>query len=44
MNVIVIMADSWRVDHVGCYGNEWIQTRIRIDSQRRVASSIWHSP
>ncbi len=26
MNVIVIMADSWRVDHLGCYGNNWIQT------------------
>ena len=26
MNVIVIMADSLRVDHLGCYGNEWIQT------------------
>ena len=26
MNVIIIMADSWRVDHIGYYGNEWIQT------------------
>lgn len=26
MNVIVIMADSWRFDYLGCYGNTWIQT------------------
>lgn len=26
MNTIVIMADSWRFDYLGCYGNEWIQT------------------
>lgn len=26
MNVIVVIADSLRVDHLGCYGNEWIQT------------------
>ena len=26
MNVIVIMADSWRFDYLGCYGNEWIKT------------------
>ncbi len=26
MNVIVIMNDSFRRDHLGCYGNEWIQT------------------
>jgi arylsulfatase A-like enzyme len=26
MNVIVIMADSLRVDHLGCYGNDWIRT------------------
>ena len=26
MNVIVIMADSWRFDYLGCYGNNWIQT------------------
>ena len=26
MNVIVIIADSLRVDHLGCYGNPWIRT------------------
>ena len=26
MNTIVIMADSWRFDYLGCYGNNWIQT------------------
>ncbi|HIE52637.1 MAG TPA: sulfatase [Armatimonadetes bacterium] len=26
MNVIVIVADSLRIDHLGCYGNAWIQT------------------
>ncbi len=26
MNVIVIMNDSWRIDHLGCYGNKWIKT------------------
>jgi len=26
MNVIVIMLDSLRKDHLGCYGNRWIKT------------------
>ena len=26
MNVIGIMLDSLRADHVGCYGNDWIET------------------
>jgi len=26
MNVIVIVADSLRQDHLGCYGNSWIRT------------------
>ncbi|MHA2204157.1 MAG: sulfatase-like hydrolase/transferase, partial [Candidatus Hodarchaeales archaeon] len=26
MNVIVIMLDSFRKDHLGCYGNRWINT------------------
>jgi arylsulfatase A-like enzyme len=26
MNVIFIINDSLRMDHLGCYGNEWIQT------------------
>lgn len=26
MNVIVIVADSFRKDHVGCYGNDWVET------------------
>lgn len=26
MNVIIIMIDSLRYDHVGCFGNDWIKT------------------
>ena len=26
MNVVLIVIDSLRADHVGCYGNNWIQT------------------
>ena len=26
MNVILIMSDSFRSDHLGCYGNDWIKT------------------
>jgi arylsulfatase A-like enzyme len=26
MNVIVLVADSFRADHLGCYGNKWIRT------------------
>ena len=26
MNVILLVIDSLRKDHVGCYGNDWIQT------------------
>jgi len=26
MNVIVVMLDSLRADHLGCYGNTWIRT------------------
>ncbi len=26
LNVVLIMLDSLRRDHVGCYGNEWIKT------------------
>ncbi|MDH7570100.1 MAG: sulfatase-like hydrolase/transferase, partial [Armatimonadota bacterium] len=26
MNVIVVVTDSLRRDHLGCYGNRWIQT------------------
>lgn len=26
MNVVVIVADSLRQDHLGCYGNSWIKT------------------
>ena len=26
MNLIVISTDTWRADHLGCYGNDWIQT------------------
>ncbi|NCO96108.1 MAG: sulfatase-like hydrolase/transferase, partial [Armatimonadetes bacterium] len=31
MNVIVIVADSLRYDHVGCCGNTWIETP-RLDA------------
>jgi arylsulfatase A-like enzyme len=26
MNCVLIIVDSWRQDHCGCYGNEWIHT------------------
>jgi arylsulfatase A-like enzyme len=26
MNLILIIADTFRADHLGCYGNEWIKT------------------
>jgi arylsulfatase A-like enzyme len=26
MNLVLIILDSWRQDHCGCYGNEWIHT------------------
>lgn len=26
MNVILLMEDSFRKDHLGCYGNQWIKT------------------
>ncbi|UCC69531.1 MAG: sulfatase [Armatimonadota bacterium] len=26
MNCVLIIVDSWRMDHCGCYGNEWIRT------------------
>jgi arylsulfatase A-like enzyme len=26
MNCVLIIVDSWRKDHCGCYGNEWIST------------------
>ena len=26
LNLIVISSDTWRADHLGCYGNSWIET------------------
>nr|MDO8133289.1 sulfatase-like hydrolase/transferase [Candidatus Njordarchaeum guaymaensis] len=26
MNVVLIMSDTFRRDHLGCYGNDWIYT------------------
>ena len=26
MNIILIMSDTMRFDHLGCYGNDWIRT------------------
>lgn len=26
MNLVLIIVDSWRQDHCGCYGNRWIKT------------------
>jgi len=26
MNCVLIIVDSWRQDHVGCYGNDWVHT------------------
>ncbi len=28
MNVIIVILDSLRADHVGCYGNTWIRTPV----------------
>jgi len=36
MNVIVVMLDTLRYDHLGCYGNPWIRTP-NIDSFSREA-------
>ena len=27
LNFIVVVSDSLRRDHLGCYGNDWIRTR-----------------
>ncbi|MGC9360944.1 MAG: sulfatase-like hydrolase/transferase, partial [Anaerolineae bacterium] len=26
MNLLVVVADTYRADYLGCYGNTWIQT------------------
>lgn len=39
MNVVVIMLDSLRADHLGCYGNDWIKTPV-LD-QLAVESAIF---
>lgn len=26
MNIVVVILDTLRKDHLGCYGNDWIQT------------------
>jgi arylsulfatase A-like enzyme len=26
MNVVLIVSDTFRIDHLGCYGNDWIKT------------------
>lgn len=31
MNVLVLCADTFRADHLGCYGNDWIETP-RLDA------------
>lgn len=28
MNIVVIMNDTWRYDHVGAHGNDWIHTPV----------------
>jgi len=42
MNVIVIITDSLRRDHVGCYGNDWIQTP-NLDRFAAEATLIEHA-
>jgi len=42
MNVIVIVADSLRRDHLGCYGNEWIKTP-NIDKFASEATIFTHA-
>ncbi len=40
MNVILVMSDSFRRDHVGAYGNEWIRTPA-LD---RLVEQSWSFP
>ena len=35
LNVVLIMLDSLRRDHIGCYGNDWIKTE-NIDALARL--------
>lgn len=37
MNVILIMNDTFRRDHLGCYGNAWIKTPYLDEFARRSA-------
>ena len=37
MNVILIVSDTLRADHLGCYGNDWIHTP---NLDRLAASSV----
>lgn len=39
MNVIVLINDSWRFDHLGCYGNPWIKTP-RLDAFAKEAAQF----
>ena len=41
MNVIVLVNDTFRRDHVGCYGNTWIQTPNLDRFAQRSASTTW---
>ena len=43
MNVIFIINDSLRKDHLGCYGNEWIQTP-NIDALAKEGLQTQHLP
>jgi arylsulfatase A-like enzyme len=42
MNVVVIIADSLRQDHLGCYGNQWISTP-NLDALARESLICEHS-
>lgn len=43
MNLVIIMLDSLRQDHVGCYGNDWIHTPSidRLAAESVVFGRCW---
>jgi len=45
MNVILIISDTFRRDHLGCYGNQWIRTPNldALAAQSFVFNNAWVS-
>ncbi|MFQ5834425.1 MAG: sulfatase-like hydrolase/transferase [bacterium] len=42
MNVVLIIVDTLRQDHVGCYGNRWIKTPY-LDSLAKESVLFTHA-